>query len=146
MLLQTCFHFVATQISEYFLMHGSPFYQPFFQVIILHHSKHDDKPTQPYIDPIRKAILSSSQQTLELSDIYDYIQANYPYFRDRGTGWRNSIRHNLSLNDCFVKVGRSPNGKGHFWAINPINYSVEVNTKGKEFREEIVDCLQLEFQ
>ena len=115
--------------------HGSPFYQPFFQVIILHHSKHDDKPTQPYIDPIGKAILSSSQQTLELSDIYDYIQANYPYFRDRGTGWRNSIRHNLSLNDCFVKVGRSPNGKGHFWAINPINYSVEVNTKEKSFEK-----------
>ena len=33
-----------------------------------------------------------------------------------------SIRHNLSLNDCFVKLGRSPNGKGHFWAINPLNY------------------------
>ena len=126
--------------------HGSPFYQPFFQVIIPLHSKHDDKPTQSYIGLIGKAILSSPQQKLVLSDIYDYIQTNYPYFRNRGPGWRNSIRHNLSLNDCFVKVGRSPNGKGHFWAINPINYSVEVNTKGKEFREEIVDCLQLEFQ
>ena len=102
--------------------HARPFYQPFFQVIIPHHSNNDDKPTQPYIDLIGKAILSSPQQKLVLSDIYDYIQTNYPYFRNRGPGWRNSIRHNLSLNDCFVKVGRSPNGKGHFWAINPINY------------------------
>ena len=102
--------------------HGSPFYQPFFQVIIPLHSKHDHKPSQPYIDLIGNAILSSPRQKLVLSDIYDYIQTNYPYFRNRGPGWRNSIRHNLSLNDCFVKVGRSPNGKGHFWAINPIHY------------------------
>lgn len=36
--------------------------------------------------------------------------------------WRNSVRHNLSLNDCFIKAGRSDNGKGHFWAIHPSNY------------------------
>lgn len=56
-----------------------------------------------------------------LSDIYQYILDNYPYFRNRGPGWRNSIRHNLSLNDCFVKAGRSANGKGHYWAIHPAN-------------------------
>ena len=89
---------------------------------IPHHSKDDEKPTQSYIGLISKAILSSPQQKLVLGDIYNYILTNYPYFRNKGPGWRNSIRHNLSLNDCFVKMGRSPNGKGHFWAINPINY------------------------
>ena len=89
---------------------------------IPHHSEDDEKPTQSYIGLISKAILSSPQQKLVLGDIYNYILTNYPYFRNKGPGWRNSIRHNLSLNDCFVKMGRSPNGKGHFWAINPINY------------------------
>ena len=89
---------------------------------IPHHSKDEEKPTQSYIGLISKAILSSPQQKLVLGDIYNYIMTNYPYFRNKGPGWRNSVRHNLSLNDCFVKMGRSPNGKGHFWAINPINY------------------------
>lgn len=102
--------------------HTGHCYQPPFQGVMSYHGNNDDKPTQSYIGLIGKAILSSPQQKLVLSDIYDYIQTNYPYFRNRGPGWRNSIRHNLSLNDCFVKVGRSPNGKGHFWAINPINY------------------------
>lgn len=78
----------------------------------------DEKPTQSYIGLIAEAILSSPEEKLILSDIYGFILGNYPYFRNKGTGWRNSIRHNLSLNDCFVKAGRSQNGKGHFWAIN----------------------------
>ena len=66
-----------------------------------------------------------------LSDIYQHILDHYPYFRNRGPGWRNSIRHNLSLNDCFIKSGRSANGKGHYWAIHPAN--VDDFTKG-DFR------------
>ena len=96
-------------------------YHPAFQGMP-YHSTDEEKPTQSYIGLIGKAILSSPQQRLVLGDIYNYILTHYPYFRNKGPGWRNSIRHNLSLNDCFVKVGRSPNGKGHFWAINPVNY------------------------
>ena len=101
--------------------HMGQCYHPVFQGM-QYHSTNEDKPTQSYIGLIGKAILSSPQQKLVLSDIYNYILTHYPYFRNKGPGWRNSIRHNLSLNDCFVKLGRSPNGKGHFWAINPINY------------------------
>jgi len=86
------------------------------------HAADEEKPTQSYIGLIGKAILSSPEKKLVLGDIYSYILTNYPYFKNKGPGWRNSVRHNLSLNDCFVKMGRSPKGKGHFWAVNPINY------------------------
>lgn len=90
------------------------------------HSPHqqiaeEPKPQHSYIGLIAMAILSSPEKKLVLSDIYQHILGNYPYFRRRGPGWRNSIRHNLSLNDCFVKSGRSANGKGHYWAIHPAN-------------------------
>lgn len=81
----------------------------------------EPKPQHSYIGLIAIAILSSPESKLVLSDIYQHILDNYPYFRSRGPGWRNSIRHNLSLNDCFVKAGRSANGKGHYWAIHPAN-------------------------
>jgi hypothetical protein len=91
----------------------------------------EPKPQHSYIGLIAMAILSSPESKLVLSDIYQYILDNYPYFRSRGPGWRNSIRHNLSLNDCFIKAGRSANGKGHYWAIHPAN--VEDFKKG-DFR------------
>ncbi|XKL69165.1 hypothetical protein PGB90_006934 [Kerria lacca] len=84
-------------------------------------STDEPKPQHSYIGLIAMAILSSPESKLVLSDIYQYILDNYPYFRTRGPGWRNSIRHNLSLNDCFIKAGRSANGKGHYWAIHPAN-------------------------
>ncbi|CAB02761.2 Fork-head domain-containing protein [Caenorhabditis elegans] len=77
------------------------------------------KPQHSYIGLIAMAILSSPQKKMVLAEVYEWIMNEYPYFRSRGAGWRNSIRHNLSLNDCFVKAGRAANGKGHYWAVHP---------------------------
>ncbi|XP_025419181.1 forkhead box protein D1 [Sipha flava] len=103
-------------------------YPPRFPVALFHpgvgaggQNADEPKPQHSYIGLIAMAILGSAEGKLVLSDIYQYILDNYPYFRTRGPGWRNSIRHNLSLNDCFVKAGRSANGKGHYWAIHPAN-------------------------
>ena len=67
------------------------------------------------------AILSSPEKKMILSDIYSWILENYHYFKTRPQGWKNSIRHNLSLNACFHKNGRSATGKGHYWSIHPAN-------------------------
>ena len=79
----------------------------------------EPKPQHSYIGLIAMAILSSTDKKLVLADIYQYVLDNFPYFRHRGQGWRNSIRHNLSLNDFFLKAGRAANGKGHYWAVHP---------------------------
>lgn len=49
------------------------------------------------------------------------MMENFPYFKTAPDGWKNSVRHNLSLNKCFEKVEK-PNGsqrKGCLWALNP---------------------------
>jgi len=59
------------------------------------------------------AILSSAERRLVLADIYRILARWLPQrYNTSSTAWRNSIRHNLSLNECFVKAGRAANGKG----------------------------------
>jgi len=71
----------------------------------------DNKPSHSYIALISMAILSSRDRKMLLCDIYQYVMENFEYYNNDEKPWRNSIRHNLSLNECFVKAGRSDNGK-----------------------------------
>ena len=92
--------------------------------------KRHNKPPFSYITLIAMAIRESPQQRLTLAEINDYLMARFPFFRGAYTGWRNSIRHNLSLNECFVKVLRDPArpwGKDNYWVINPDSHYVFVD-------------------
>ncbi|KAK3585306.1 hypothetical protein CHS0354_040253 [Potamilus streckersoni] len=82
-------------------------------------NSNDSKPEHSYIALISMAILSSPSKKLLLGDIYQYVMDNFPYYNNKDKAWRNSIRHNLSLNECFIKCGRADNGKGNFWSIHP---------------------------
>ncbi|XP_060066480.1 forkhead box protein I3-like [Ylistrum balloti] len=79
------------------------------------------KPNLSYIAMISMAIQSVPSKQMLLSEIYEWISENYPYYKMEDKSWRNSIRHNLSLNECFIKSGRSESGKGSYWSIHPAN-------------------------
>lgn len=80
----------------------------------------DSRPPYSYVALIFMAIQSSPLKKMTLSEIYTWITDNFDWFAKRDKkGWQNSIRHNLSLNECFVKEAR-PGGqekKGNYWTL-----------------------------
>ncbi|CAF1025320.1 unnamed protein product [Rotaria sp. Silwood1] len=83
-------------------------------------SKNSTKPPFSYAQLIVQAILSAPDKQMTLSQIYNFISAQYPYYEANNRGWQNSIRHNLSLNRYFIRLARKENdtGKGSFWRLD----------------------------
>uniref|UniRef100_UPI0037E9A246 forkhead box protein H1 n=1 Tax=Semicossyphus pulcher TaxID=241346 RepID=UPI0037E9A246 len=78
------------------------------------------KPPYSYLAMIAMVIQRSPEKKLTLSEILKEISTLFPFFKGNYKGWRDSVRHNLSSYDCFVKVLKDPGkpqGKGNFWAV-----------------------------
>jgi hypothetical protein len=69
------------------------------------------KPPYSFSSLIFMAIESSSTKALPVKDIYAWILDNFPYYQQAPDGWKNTVRHNLSLNKCFQKVDKSNGSK-----------------------------------
>ncbi|XP_040201168.1 forkhead box protein M1 isoform X1 [Rana temporaria] len=83
------------------------------------HISISERPPYSYMALIQFAINSTPNKRMTLKDIYTWIEDHFPYFKYVAKpGWKNSIRHNLSLHDMFVRESPS-NNKISYWTIHP---------------------------
>jgi len=102
------------------------------------------RPPFAYSFLIYEAVKACEKDKVTLMEIYVEIAKKYAYYRARNTetGWKNSIRHNLTVHDCFVKVNRDKDkgeqaGKGGFWSIDEslAQEEVDFGTRGSDRQE-----------
>ncbi|XP_029918574.1 forkhead box protein N2-like [Myripristis murdjan] len=80
------------------------------------------KPPYSFSSLIFMAIEDSPDKRLPVKGIYEWIVNNFPYYRTASGGWRNSVRHNLSLSKSFRRIHRDRSqsvGKGSLWCVCP---------------------------
>uniref|UniRef100_A0A3B1IYN9 Forkhead box i1 n=1 Tax=Astyanax mexicanus TaxID=7994 RepID=A0A3B1IYN9_ASTMX len=104
------------------------------------------RPPYSYSALIAMAIQNTRDKKLTLSQIYQYVAENFPFYKRSKAGWQNSIRHNLSLNDCFKKVARDEDdpGKGNYWTLDPNCEKMFDNGNFRRKRKRRADAVKTE--
>lgn len=47
-----------------------------------------------------------------------FYRDRFPFYKSNDDRWKNSVRHNLSINPHFRKGSKAPQGAGHLWTIS----------------------------
>ncbi|KAJ7266549.1 hypothetical protein C8J57DRAFT_1229120 [Mycena rebaudengoi] len=112
-----------------------------------------EKPSVPLPMLIKLAIYGSHKQKLTLQEIYAELTNRFVWFREHQgeLAWKNSIRHNLSLNKVFRNIPRpvTEPGKGSYWGLDVSGgegykrprkrLSTRKNAGGEDIEEEVSD-------
>ncbi|XP_043243043.1 forkhead box protein N3-like isoform X1 [Amphibalanus amphitrite] len=83
------------------------------------------KPPYSFSCMIFMAIEDSRYKALPVREIYTWIEQHFPFYQSAAVGWKNSVRHNLSLSKCFKRADAPPppwgssRPKGSYWMVEP---------------------------
>ena len=79
-----------------------------------------ERPPYSYVALICMALRQAPGKKLSVREIYRFIIGKFPFYEKNRKGWQNSIRHNLSLNPCFLNIPRGDGkNKGKLWCMAP---------------------------
>ncbi|XP_038212870.1 forkhead box protein N3-like [Zerene cesonia] len=82
---------------------------------------------------LRGINLTTKSDMEDTKIIRNEVIIKFPYFKHAPQGWKNSVRHNLSLNKCFHKVAAAPGvGKGSLWTVDPQHRSTLLQAFGRQ--------------
>jgi hypothetical protein len=95
------------------------------------YSTSSEKPPFSYSALIIMALKSNRGNKMSLSEICKFVRDKFKYYRTAESTWKNSVRHNLSINQCFKKISRTRDekGKGAYWQLDP-DYEFELTEHG----------------
>jgi forkhead box protein O3 len=84
-----------------------------------HRVRHKSGP-ESYADLITRALKSNDQRRMTLAEIYDWLATNVPGLQEQrylhsSKGWKNAVRHTLSINPRFRKITRV--GRPGWWTL-----------------------------
>ena len=88
------------------------------KVVMKRRTVANGRPPYSYIALICMAISNNNNKRANLRQIIHYIEDNFVYYRS-DKRWYGTLRHHLSFNDCFVKLGRRSGERLCQWTVNP---------------------------
>lgn len=54
----------------------------------------------------------------DISMKFLFFRDRFSFYKSNDDRWKNSVRHNLSINPHFRKGNKAPQGAGHLWIIS----------------------------
>lgn len=89
----------------------------------------------PSIDPTPWILFDFNSLLLFLGEIKLFVistanfnfRETFPYYKSWDDRWKNSVRHNLSINPYFRKGTKARQGSGHLWTVNKSDENSRIN-------------------